>query len=147
MLCIACSFFFSSRRRHTRCALVTGVQTCALPISEAGIVPKSIWPKAGELGMLCPTVPEEYGGLGLDFGYNAIVDEESAYYGRVTTGFSLQSDIVTNYIVRYGSEEQKKHWLPKMVAGEVITAIAMTEPGHGSDLQGMLTTARKEGNH
>src|SRR3546814_16336121 len=77
--------------------------------------------------MQCPTVPEEYGGLGLDFGYNAIVDEESAYYGRVTTGFSLQSDIVTNYIVRYGSEEQKKHWLPKMVAGEVITAIAMTE--------------------
>ena len=115
--------------------------------AEDGIVPKSIWPKAGELGMLCPTVPEEYGGLGLDFGYNAIVDEESAYYGRATTGFSLQSDIVTNYIVKYGSEEQKKHWLPKMVAGEVITAIAMTEPGTGSDLQGMRTTAKKDGNH
>ena len=64
--------------------------------AEDGIVPKSIWPKAGELGLLCPTVPEEYGGLGLDFGYNAIVDEESAYNGRVTTGFSLQSYIVTN---------------------------------------------------
>ena len=115
--------------------------------AEDGIVPKSIWPKAGELGMLCPTVPEEYGGLGLDFGYNAIVDEESAYYGRATTGFSLQSDIVTSYIVKYGSEEQKKHWLPKMVAGEVITAIAMTEPGTGSDLQGMRTTAKKDGNH
>ncbi|MDP3784418.1 MAG: acyl-CoA dehydrogenase family protein, partial [Sphingopyxis sp.] len=115
--------------------------------AEDKIVPKSIWPKAGELGMLCPTVPEEYGGLGLDFGYNAIVDEESAYYGRATTGFSLQSDIVTNYIVKYGSEEQKKHWLPKMVAGEVITAIAMTEPGTGSDLQGMRTTAKKDGNH
>jgi long-chain-acyl-CoA dehydrogenase len=97
--------------------------------------------------MLCPTVPEAYGGLGLDFGYNAIVDEESAYYGRATTGFSLQSDIVANYIISYGSEEQKAHWLPKMVSGEVITAIAMTEPGTGSDLQGMRTTAKKDGNH
>lgn len=115
--------------------------------ADAGIVPKEIWPKAGELGLLCPTVPEEYGGLGLDFGYNAIVDEESAYYGRVATGFSLQSDIVVNYIVSYGSEEQKKKWLPKMVSGEVITAIAMTEPGTGSDLQAIRTTARKDGNH
>ncbi len=115
--------------------------------AEDGIVPKSLWPKAGELGLLCPTVPEEYGGLGLDFGYNAIVDEEGAYHGGVTTGFSLQSDIVVSYIVNYGSEEQKRHWLPKLVAGEVITAIAMTEPGTGSDLQGMRTTAKKDGNH
>ncbi|MFM5950912.1 MAG: acyl-CoA dehydrogenase family protein, partial [Novosphingobium sp.] len=115
--------------------------------AEAGIVPKSIWPKAGELGLLCPTVPEEYGGLGLDFGYNAIVDEETSYYGGVTTGFSLQSDIVVSYIVNYGSEEQKRQWLPKLVSGEVITAIAMTEPGTGSDLQGMRTTAKKDGNH
>ena len=115
--------------------------------ADAGIVPKDLWPKAGALGMLCPTVPEAYGGLGLDFGYNAIVDEESAYYGRVTTGFSLQSDIVCNYLVSYGSHEQKAKWLPKMVAGEVITAIAMTEPGTGSDLQGMRTTAKKDGNH
>ena len=115
--------------------------------ADAGIVPKDLWPKAGALGMLCPTVPEAYGGLGLDFGYNAIVDEESAYYGRVTTGFSLQSDIVCNYLVSYGSDEQKAKWLPKMVAGEVITAIAMTEPGTGSDLQAMRTTAKKDGNH
>lgn len=115
--------------------------------ADAGIVPKSIWPKAGELGLLCPTVPEAYGGLGLDFGYNAIVDEESAYHGGVTTGFSLQSDIVASYIINHGSEEQKKHWLPKMVSGEIVTAIAMTEPGTGSDLQGMRTTARKDGNH
>ncbi len=115
--------------------------------AEAGIVPKSIWPKAGELGLLCPTVPEAYGGLGLDFGYNAIVDEESAYHGGVTTGFSLQSDIVANYIIAHGSEEQKKEWLPRMVAGEVVTAIAMTEPGTGSDLQGMRTPAKKDGNH
>jgi acyl-CoA dehydrogenase len=114
---------------------------------EDGIVPKSIWPKAGELGLLCPTVPEEYGGLGLDFGYNAIVDEEGSYYGGAATGFSLQSDIVVNYLVSYGSEEQKREWLPKLVSGEVVTAIAMTEPGTGSDLQGIRTTAKKDGNH
>ncbi len=113
---------------------------------EAGIIEKEIWPKAGAVGMLCPTVPEEYGGLGLDFGYNAIIDEEVAY-GGTSLGFSLQSDIVVNYIVSYGSEEQKKHWLPRLVSGETITAIAMTEPGVGSDLQGIRTTAKKDGNH
>ncbi|PZO89052.1 MAG: acyl-CoA dehydrogenase [Sphingomonas sanxanigenens] len=113
---------------------------------EQGIVDKAIWPKGGEIGMLCPTVPEDYGGLGLDFGYNAVIDEEVAYAGA-PLGFSLQSDIVVNYLVKYGSEEQKRHWLPKMVSGEVVTAIAMTEPGTGSDLQGIRTTARKDGNH
>ncbi len=113
---------------------------------EAGIIEKDIWPKAGAVGMLCPTVPEEYGGLGLDFGYNAIIDEEVAY-GGTSLGFSLQSDIVVNYIVSYGSEEQKRHWLPRLVSGETITAIAMTEPGVGSDLQGIRTTAKKHGNH
>jgi acyl-CoA dehydrogenase len=115
--------------------------------AEAKIVPKSIWPKAGELGLLCPTVPEEYGGLGLDFGYNAIVNEEGSYTGGVVTGFTLHSDIVVNYLIAYGSEEQKREWLPKMVSGECITAIAMTEPGTGSDLQGIRTTAKKDGNH
>ncbi|MFM5915794.1 MAG: acyl-CoA dehydrogenase family protein, partial [Chakrabartia godavariana] len=112
-----------------------------------GLVPKDVWPKAGELGLLCPTVPEEYGGLGLDFGYNAIINEEFGYNTDVATGFSLQTDIVANYIIQYGSEEQKQQWLPKMVSGEVVTAIAMTEPGTGSDLQGMRTTAKKDGNH
>jgi acyl-CoA dehydrogenase len=113
---------------------------------EARLVPKDFWRKAGEIGMLCPTVPEAYGGLGLDFGYNAIVDEEMAYNG-VPAGFSLQSDIVAGYIEHYGSEEQKAEWLPRMVSGEVITAIAMTEPGTGSDLQAIRTSARKDGNH
>jgi acyl-CoA dehydrogenase len=111
-----------------------------------GIVDKDIWMKGGEIGMLCPTVPEEYGGLGLDFGYNAVIDEEVSYAGT-PLGFSLQSDIVVNYLVSYGSEEQKREWLPKMVSGEVVTAIAMTEPGTGSDLQGIRTTAKKDGNH
>ncbi|MDE2434655.1 MAG: acyl-CoA dehydrogenase family protein [Sphingomonadales bacterium] len=114
---------------------------------EAGLVPREVWPKAGALGLLCPTVPEAYGGLGLDFGYNAIIDEEVSYGTDVATGFSLQSDIVANYIIQYGSEEQKQTWLPKMVSGEVVSAIAMTEPGTGSDLQGLLTTAKKDGNH
>ncbi|HEX8421359.1 MAG TPA: acyl-CoA dehydrogenase family protein [Sphingomonas sp.] len=110
------------------------------------LVPKEFWRKAGEIGMLCPTVPEAYGGLGLDFGYNAIVDEEMSYQG-VPAGFSLQSDIVAGYMEHYGSEEQKREWLPRMVSGDVITAIAMTEPGTGSDLQAIRTTARKDGNH
>lgn len=113
---------------------------------EQGIVDKDIWRKGGEIGMLCPTVPEDYGGLGLDFGYNAVIDEEVSYAGT-PLGFSLQSDIVVNYLVSYGSEEQKREWLPKMVSGEVVTAIAMTEPGTGSDLQGIRTTAKKDGNH
>ncbi|MGB5076853.1 MAG: acyl-CoA dehydrogenase family protein [Sphingorhabdus sp.] len=134
-------------RQSVRQFLLKEVAPYAKQWQEDGIIDKAIWPKAGEVGMLCPTVPVEYGGLGLDFGYNAIVDEESAYYGGAATGFSLQSDIVVSYITSYGSEEQKKHWLPKMISGEVITAIAMTEPGTGSDLQGMKTTARKDGNH
>jgi long-chain-acyl-CoA dehydrogenase len=113
---------------------------------EQRLVPKSFWRQAGEVGLLCPTVPEEYGGLGLDFGYNAIVNEEMTYAG-VPAGFTLQSDIVVGYIEHYGSPEQKREWLPKMVSGEIVTAIAMTEPGTGSDLQSIRATAKKDGNH
>ena len=111
-----------------------------------GIVERSFWLAAGEAGLLCPGVSPEYGGLGLDFRYNAVVDEELAYQGS-TTGIALQSDITAGYIDNYGSEEQKRQWLPKMVSGEAITAIAMTEPDAGSDLQGIKTTARRDGNH
>jgi acyl-CoA dehydrogenase len=113
---------------------------------EEGIVDRKFWLACGEAGLLCPTVKEEYGGLGLDFGYNAVVDEELAYAGSAA-GITLQSDIVAEYIEKYGSEEQKLKYLPKMVTGECITAIAMTEPGAGSDLQGVRTTALKDGNH
>jgi acyl-CoA dehydrogenase len=113
---------------------------------EEGIIDRAFWTKAGEAGLLCPTVPEEYGGPGLDFGFNAVIDEELAYVGS-TAGITLHSDIVADYIVAYGSEEQKRHWLPRMVSGETPTAIAMTEPGAGSDLQGIRTTARRDGNH
>lgn len=110
----------------------------------AGIVDRDFWNKCGEAGLLCPTVPEDYGGLGLDFGYNAVIDEELAYAGS-TAGITLHSDIVADYLVAYGSEEQKRHWLPRMISGETPTAIAMTEPGAGSDLQGIRTTAVKDG--
>ena len=111
---------------------------------KAEIVDRDFWNKCGEAGLLCPTVPEEYGGLGLDFGYNAVIDEELAYAGS-TAGITLHSDIVADYIVAYGTEEQKSHWLPRMVSGETPTAIAMTEPGAGSDLQGVRTSAVKDG--
>jgi alkylation response protein AidB-like acyl-CoA dehydrogenase len=113
---------------------------------EEGIIDRAFWAKAGEAGLLCPTVPEEYGGPGLDFGFNAVIDEELGYAGS-TAGITLHSDIVADYIVAYGSEELKAHWLPRMVSGETPTAIAMTEPGAGSDLQGIRTTALRDGNH
>jgi len=113
---------------------------------EEGIIDRAFWTKAGGAGLLCPTVPEEYGGPGLDFGFNAVIDEELAYAGS-TAGITLHSDIVADYLVAYGSEEQKSHWLPRMVSGETATAIAMTEPGAGSDLQGIRTTAKRDGNH
>jgi alkylation response protein AidB-like acyl-CoA dehydrogenase len=113
---------------------------------EEGIIDRAFWTKAGEAGLLCPTVPEEYGGPGLEFGFNAVIGEELGYAGS-TAGITLHSDIVADYIVAYGSEEQKRHWLPRMVSGETPTAIAMTEPGAGSDLQGIGTTARRSGDH
>jgi acyl-CoA dehydrogenase len=110
---------------------------------ERGIVDRDFWKACGEAGLLCPGVPEDYGGLGLDYSYNAIVGEELAYAGS-SAGLLVHSDIVTDYIVRCGSEEQKRAWLPRMVTGEVITAIAMTEPGTGSDLKNIRTTARRD---
>ncbi len=113
---------------------------------EEGIIDRDFWRACGEAGILCPQVPAEYGGLGLDYRYNAVIGEELNYAGS-SAGITLQSDIVVDYIINYGSEEQKQRWLPGMVSGEVITAIAMTEPGAGSDLQGVRTTAKRDGNH
>lgn len=109
-------------------------------------IPRSFWQKLGESGFLCPMVSEEYGGLGLDFGYSMILTEELERVGAgLASGISLHSDIVTPYIEAYGTEEQKQKWLLKSVTGEWISAIAMTEPGAGSDLAGIGTTARREG--
>ncbi len=110
-------------------------------------IDRALWNKAGELGMLCSTMPEEYGGLGVDRLYSVVLMEEQARVGDSASGFSLHSDIVANYINNFGTEEQKKHYLPKMASGEMVAAIAMTEPGTGSDLQGVKTTAKLDGDH
>ncbi|MFG0383001.1 acyl-CoA dehydrogenase family protein [Pseudomonas sp. zbq_18] len=110
-----------------------------------GHIDRALWNAAGEAGMLCSHVPEEYGGMGADFLYSTVVIEEQSRLGLSGVGFSLHSDIVAPYILHYGTEEQKRHYLPKLVSGELVTAIAMTEPGTGSDLQGVKTTAVLDG--
>ena len=110
-----------------------------------GHIDRALWNKAGEAGMLCSHIPEEYGGMAADFLYSAVVIEEQARMGLTGVGFSLHSDIVAPYILHYGNEEQKQYYLPKLVSGELVTAIAMTEPGTGSDLQGVKTTAVLDG--
>jgi alkylation response protein AidB-like acyl-CoA dehydrogenase len=111
---------------------------------QEGIVGREAWKALGDAGMLCPTVSEENGGLGLDFGYNAVIAEELSYIGS-SAGFTLQNDITVNYFERLGTEEQRQKYLPGMISGDVITAIAMTEPGAGSDLQGVRTSAKRDG--
>jgi alkylation response protein AidB-like acyl-CoA dehydrogenase len=106
-----------------------------------GQVSRDFWLKAGQMGYLSPTVPEAYGGVEVDFRYNAIVAEEVANFGLTGIGFGLHSDIAVPYLMAYGTEEQKQKYLPGCVNGEIITAIAMTEPGTGSDLQGVKTNA------
>lgn len=108
-------------------------------------VDRDLWNKAGAMGLLCATMPEAYGGSGVDRLYSMILIEEQAYAMDSSTGFSLHSDIVANYLNNFGNEAQKKDWLPKMASGETVTAIAMTEPGTGSDLQAVRTTAILEG--
>ncbi|NRH27326.1 acyl-CoA dehydrogenase [Pseudomonas sp. MS19] len=110
-----------------------------------GFIDRALWNKAGEAGMLCSHIPEEYGGIGADFLYSTVVIEEIGKLGLTGIGFSLHSDIVAPYILHYGSEALKQKYLPKMVTGEMVTAIAMTEPGAGSDLQGVKTTAVLDG--
>ncbi|WP_137892391.1 acyl-CoA dehydrogenase family protein [Ramlibacter sp. 2FC] len=112
---------------------------------KAGQVPRSLWKKAGELGLLCVNVPEEYGGLGADFLYSAILIEEMARVGATGPTFYLHSDIVAPYIVDFGTEEQKRKWLPKMATGEVVVALGMSEPSGGSDVQNIRTQAIRDG--
>ncbi|OIP91784.1 MAG: acyl-CoA dehydrogenase [Syntrophobacterales bacterium CG03_land_8_20_14_0_80_58_14] len=112
---------------------------------EAGIVPREAWKKMGEQGFLAMNVPEEYGGLGADFLYSVIVTEELTRTNSSGLAAPLHSDIIVPYIVAFASEEQKHKYLPGCVSGDIITAIAMTEPNAGSDLAGMKTTAMERG--
>ena len=134
-----------------RASLRKFIEVEAMPHHEQwekdGMVSDEIWLKAGEQGFLCPMIPEEYGGVGTDFLYNCIVNEEIGRSGCTGLGWTLHNDITVPYIVRYGSEEQKQKYLPRCITGELITAIAMTEPGAGSDLQGTKTTAVLDGDH
>jgi alkylation response protein AidB-like acyl-CoA dehydrogenase len=113
--------------------------------SKNGIVPREFWNKAGDAGILCPGLPEEYGGIGADYRVNCIINEEQVYNRAGGAGLAVHSDIVAPYLLHYGTETIKNNFLPKMVTGEMVGAIAMTEPGTGSDLQSVRTTAIKDG--
>jgi acyl-CoA dehydrogenase len=114
---------------------------------EVGIVPRSVWKKMGEQGFLCTSVPEEYGGLAADFLYSVIITEETTKSGFSGLTASLHSDIVVPYITSFASEEQKHKYLPGCISGDIITAVAMTEPNAGSDLAAMKTTATEDGDY
>jgi acyl-CoA dehydrogenase len=132
-------------RKRLRDFLAKEVTPYADEWEKAGIVPKSAWKKMGRAGFLCTEVSSAYGGLGGDFLYSVIVTEEISRTGQNGLVASLHSDIVVPYITAFGSDEIKKKYLPKCVSGDIITAIAMTEPGAGSDLAAMSTSAIEEG--
>ena len=113
---------------------------------EKGVVPRELWLKAGAAGLLCCTVPEEYDGLGLDYLFDVVVFEEMARSGFTGPGFLIHCDLVATYLKSFGTEDQKKQWLPKMVSGEAIGSLGMTEPHAGSDLKAIKTRAVRDGN-
>lgn len=112
---------------------------------KTGVAPRSVWKKAGEAGLLCVNIPEAYGGGGADRLAAAVLIEEQARLGLSGPGFSTHSDIVAPYVLNYGTEEQKRHWLPRMASGDAIGAIVLTEPSAGSDLRAIRTTAVRDG--
>ncbi|RYG55513.1 MAG: acyl-CoA dehydrogenase [Alphaproteobacteria bacterium] len=112
-----------------------------------GFVPKDVWRKAGRSGLLCCLVPEAYGGTGGDFGHSAVIIEELARANATAFGITTHSEICAPYILAYGTDDQKRRWLTAMASGEAICAIAMTEPGIGSDLRSLRTTAVRDGDH
>ena len=134
--------FRSNARRFFREELEPNIEQW----EEAGVLPREFWLKAGANGFHCCGIPEEYGGPGADFLYNMVLSEEVGYaIGGASVGFSVGSDIVAYYLLHSGTGEQKRHWLPKMVSGEAVAAIGMTEPGCGSDLKAVRTTALRDG--
>ncbi len=140
---------FSEEHEMWRATVRKFVEKEIVPYHEQwekeGIVPRALWLKAGEAGLLCCTVPEEYGGLGLDYLFDAVVYEELWRVGASGPGFLIHTDLVATYILSFGSEEQKRHWLPKMVRGEAIGSLGMTEPHAGSDLKAVRTQAVRDG--
>ena len=112
---------------------------------KVGVVPRELWRKAGAAGLLCPNVPEEFGGPGGNFLYNVVIAEELGRAGASGPGFTVHSDMVASYILSFGTDEQKKKWLPGMVSGQLVGALGLTEPGCGSDLKAMRTRAERVG--
>ncbi|CAH0201914.1 acyl-CoA dehydrogenase family protein [Roseomonas sp. CECT 9278] len=137
------AIFRASVRRFVETELVPH----AMAWEEAGIVPREAWRKAGEAGLLCCDVAPDHGGPGGDFGHCTVVTEELARANLSGPGFVVHSDMVATYIAKFGSDDQKRRWLPGMVDGSLIGAIAMTEPDAGSDLKGMRTRAVTDGDH
>ncbi len=131
-------------------ALTKFIERECLPHEEewrkAKMVPRELWTKAGEMGLLCPSMPEAYGGWGGSYAHDAVILERLGRLGFDSWGISLHNAIVAPYILNHGTEEQKKDWLPRLASGELVGAIAMSEPGTGSDLQGVKTTAVRDGN-
>jgi acyl-CoA dehydrogenase len=141
---------FEAEHDHFRESVSSFLRQHAAPHAdaweEAGQWPREFWLRAAEQNMVGFEVPEEYGGLGLsDFRFNAVIGEELAYTGSVCDGFSMANDILVPYVVDLTNDEQKGRWLPRFARGELVAAIAMTEPGAGSDLQGMMCSARRDG--
>jgi alkylation response protein AidB-like acyl-CoA dehydrogenase len=112
---------------------------------QDGIVPRELWLKAGAEGLLCCTVPEQYGGMGLDYLFDVVVFEELWRSGASGPGFLIHTDLVATYLLSFGTEDQKREWLPKMVSGETIGSLGMTEPHAGSDLKAIRTRAVRDG--
>jgi alkylation response protein AidB-like acyl-CoA dehydrogenase len=138
---------YEELRRSTRKFFESELMPNISQWEEDGIVPKEMWRKAGDMGLLCPTVEEQYGGAGGDFLHLSVIDEELGYSGQMSFTIQTHTDIVAAYIEALGTEEQKKRWLPAMVRGEKIGAVAMTEPHAGSDLKNISTSARRDGDH
>ncbi|MAM76881.1 acyl-CoA dehydrogenase family protein [uncultured Tistrella sp.] len=142
---------FSSGHDQFRASVRRFVETELVPHhaawEAAKIVPRDIWRRAGEMGMLCCNLPEAYGGAGADWLYNVVVIEELARAGMSGPGFMVHSEMVAPYILAWGTEETKRHWLPRMARGEAIGAIAITEPGAGSDAKNIRLRARRDGDH